>query len=123
MTGPNRKLETDLKTVTLTFLTNPVVELSLDVASVDEILKNLGSFRGAMKPEIERRPYPLGQKVEAVPDPIWVTEPDIMAENIFLHIRDPRYGWLHYLIPRSEAAKLAAMVDTRPPGPPQGKPS
>ena len=101
MTGPNRKLETDLKTVTLTFLTNPVVELSLDVASVDEILKNLGSFRGAMKPEIERRPYPLGQKVEAVPDPIWVTEPDIMAGDFFTSYTRPSL-WLASLSNSSE---------------------
>jgi hypothetical protein len=28
-------------------------------------------------------------------------------ENSLLHIRDARFGWLHYAIPRAEARKLA----------------
>jgi hypothetical protein len=42
-----------------------------------------------------------------------------MLGNSLLHIRDPRYGWLHYWIPKGEAAKLAkalqAQVDAPPP--------
>jgi len=40
--------------------------------------------------------------------------------NTLLHLRDPRFGWLHYMVPREEARKLArvlqAHVDTPPPG-------
>ena len=30
-----------------------------------------------MKPEVARK-YPMGQKVHALPDPVWVMEPDAM---------------------------------------------
>jgi hypothetical protein len=109
MTGPDWKLEDDYKSVTVTFPTNPPVALRLDIGGVDDILKNLGHFRAAMKPEIARA-YAMGQKVGAVPDPIWVTEPDLMQGDSLLHLRDPRYGWLHYLLPRAEALKLGQLL-------------
>ena len=46
---------TDYKTVTITFPTEPPVALRLDAAQVDDLLSNLGSFRGAMKPEVARK--------------------------------------------------------------------
>ncbi|MDP3553080.1 hypothetical protein [Methylocystis sp.] len=106
MESPNWKLEDDLKTVTLTFPSSPPVALRLSTTDVDDLLRNLGLFRGAMKPEIADK-FDLGQKVEAVPDPKWVTEPDILRGDSLLHIRDPRFGWLHYLLPKAEAEKLA----------------
>jgi hypothetical protein len=120
MSGPNWKLEDDYKFVTLSLPTNPPAAIKMDVAGVEDVLKNLGEFRGAMKPEIPKT-FVMGQKVAAVPDPIWVTEPDLMLGNSILHIRDPRYGWLHYLLPKEEARKLAsflqAQADTPPPEP------
>jgi len=126
MTGPNWKLNDDLKTVTLTLPTDPPAALQIDVPGIEDILKNLGDFRGAMKPEVPKT-FAMGQKVEAVPDPVWVTEPDLMAGDSLIHIRDPRYGWLHYLIPREEARKLATFlqkqVDSPAAGPNQSKPN
>lgn len=126
MTGPNWKLNDDLKTVTLTFPTNPPVALRLDVSQVEDVLKNLGEFRASMAPEVPQT-YAMGQKVGAVSNPAWVTEPDLMVGDSLLHIRDPRYGWLHYLIPREEARKLATFlqnqVEAEPPGTRQGKPN
>lgn len=109
MSGPNWKLEDDYKTVTVTFPTEPPIALKLDAAAVDDLLRNLGVFRGAMKPEIPRA-FALGQKVAAVPDPNWVTEPDALHGHSLLHLRDPRYGWLHYLLPPHEAQKLAQLL-------------
>lgn len=124
MTGPHWKLEDDRKTVTITFPSDPVVQLHYDLAAIEEMIENLGMMRNAMLPEVARE-YPPGQRVAAVPDPIWRTEPDIMAGDSLLHIRDPRYGWLHYLIPREEARKLSeflqAQADNPPLAPPQGK--
>jgi hypothetical protein len=72
-----------------------------------------------MRPEISKT-FALGQVVGAVSNPAWVTEPDAMLGNTLLHIRDPRFGWLHYLIPKEEARKLAgllqAQADAEPPG-------
>ena len=123
MAGADWKLEDDYKTVTLTLRTVPSTVLKFDVAGVEEILKNLGDFRAHMPPEIPKA-FSLGQKVESVMDPNWVTEPEAMVGNSLLHLRDPRFGWLHYTIPREEARKLAeilqSQVDAPFPGPPRG---
>ena len=47
MNGLNWKLEDDLKTVTVTFLSDPPVALQLNTVEVDAMLKNLGDFRSA----------------------------------------------------------------------------
>jgi hypothetical protein len=107
MAGPNWKLEDDYKTVTVTFPTSPETTVRPDVSGVEDILKNLGTFRQLMKPEIERD-FAMGQTVQAIDDPRWVTEPDALMGDTILHLRDPRYGWLHYRIPRKEAQKLVA---------------
>lgn len=126
MKGPNWKLNDDLDTVTVTFPTEPPATLKLDAQGVEEILSNLGEFRALMKPEIPRD-YALGQKSEAIPDPKWVTEPDALMGNSLLHIRDPRFGWLHYLIPKAAAQKLAEFLQNQitapPPGQRPGKPN
>jgi hypothetical protein len=126
MDGLNWNLEDDYQTVTVTFPTDPIVQLKLNVGDVENMLKELGRFRGFMKPEIAPQ-FPMGQKVEAVPDPAWVTEPDLLAGNSLLHLRDPRYGWLHYLLPREGAEKLAGFLqkqaDAPPLGPSQSKPN
>ena len=121
MSGPNWKLEDDYKTVTVTFPTYPPVALQLDAAGVEDLLSNLGKFRGAMKPEIAPK-FAMGQKVSAIPDPVWVTEPDAMHGHSLLHLRDPRFGWLHYLLPPHEAQKLGQLLQTQAASPPQAPP-
>ncbi len=124
MDGLNWKLEDDLKTVTVTFPTNPPVALQLDAAGVDDLLLHLGEFRASMMPEFGRV-FATGQKVGAVPDPVWATEPDMMQGHSLLHLRDPRFGWLHYLLPPHEAEKLGRILQTqvaiRPHSPPLSK--
>ena len=124
MRAPDWKLEDDRKTVTLTFDTEPRVSLKLDVGAVEEILANLGDFRGGMTPEVKRN-WVGGQKVQAVPDPRWYTEPDLMRGDSLLHIRDSRFGWLSYLLPREEARKLGQLLieqaNTPDPAQPKGK--
>lgn|SRR6185369_7003676 len=98
----------------------------MDLTAVDDMLKNLGEFRALMTPEIHRV-SPLGQKVFAINNPMWATEPDVMLGHSLLHLRDPRFGWLHYLFPRNEARKLADLLQTQsdnpPPGQESGKPN
>ena len=83
-----------------------------DAEAIEDTLKNLGAFRAAMKPEITKT-FAMGQKVSGVHDPIWVSEPDTMEGNSLLHIRDPRYGWLHYVLPKGQARKLAGYLQTQ----------
>ncbi len=108
----------------LTFDTEPRVSIRLDVDAVDEALAKLGEFRGAMTPEM-KKDWVQGQKVKAVTDPRWFTEPELMRGDSLLHLRDLRFGWLSYLLPREEARRLgqylieqAAAAD---PAQPKGK--
>ena len=126
MLGVNWKLEDDLKSVTISFPSKPPVGLRFNTAEVDETLKNLGEFRASMQPPIPAN-WSLDQKVEAIPDPAWYTEPEMMMGNSILHIRDPRFGWLHFLLPRENARKLGELLTrqavTPPPESTQEKPS
>jgi len=65
-----------------------------------------------MIPEVERD-CALGQKCNALGDPIWRTEPELMEGNSLLHVRHPGLGWLHFLIPKTEAEKLAGFLQAQ----------
>ncbi|RUT32657.1 hypothetical protein EMQ25_05790 [Arsenicitalea aurantiaca] len=106
MSGPEWKLSDDLKTVTITFPTSPPVQFVLDAAAVDDLLRNLGELRAHMTPPVPAD-YQIGQKVAAIPDPRWYTEPEMLSGDSLIHVRDPRFGWLHYLLPRASAQQLA----------------
>ena len=126
MAGPNWTLLEDYQHVILTLATEPPTRTVFDTEAVEDILKNLGELRAYMKPEVPTT-YALGQKVNVVADPAWATEPDLLMGDTLLHIRDPRYGWLHYMIPREEARRLAGFlkgqVEAPPPGQESGKAS
>jgi hypothetical protein len=48
--------------------------------------------------------------VNAVLDPRWYSEPDALLGESLLHIRDPRFGWLHYALPRESARALGILL-------------
>jgi hypothetical protein len=124
VTGPQCRLEDDNQTVTITFSTEPPVAMKLTTADVDNMLQNLGAYRGEMKPVVPAT-LALGEKVAAVPDPNWATELDAMMGDSLLHLRDPRFGWLHYLLSKDGARKLGDLLlkqaDAPPPGLGQGR--
>jgi hypothetical protein len=124
MKGLNWNLEGDRNSVTLSLPTAPPVALKLNVMAVTDILRNLGDLRAKMRPPVEAG-WPPGQKFQAIANPRWATEPEMMLGNSVLHIRDPRYGWLHYVLPRKGARKLAgllaAQADAPAPVSPPGK--
>jgi hypothetical protein len=110
------KLENDDETVTVTLPSN--APMALDAAGVEEMLRTFGTMRAAMKPEIPRTFEP-DQAVQAVSDPAWHTEPDPMWGSSWLHIRDPQFGWRHYLIPKDAARKLVGYLQIQVNAPPQ----
>jgi len=124
--GVNWKLLPDLETVMVTFLTEPPLEVTLRFKDLEQHITSLGGFRALMKPEIPRE-FPLGQRVQVIPDPIWVSEPEMMRGDTLLHIRDPRYGWLHYMLTKSSTEKLAKILTNqlaaRPPEQSPDKPN
>ncbi len=120
MRGINWNLEDDLNTITITFPSDPPVAIVADAAQTDSLLNNLGEFRAAMMPPIPPT-YTTGQVVKVVVDPAWATEHDVIQGNPILHIRDPKFGWLSYMIPKHEAIKLGksliGLANTPPPAP------
>ncbi|HKU70053.1 MAG TPA: hypothetical protein VJQ51_04375, partial [Burkholderiales bacterium] len=52
------------------------------------------------------RSFPPRQKVVAAVNPSWRIEPDSMSQGMILHIRHSGFGWLHFLFPKEECARL-----------------
>lgn len=114
----NWSLSDDGKTVALEFATDPPVRIVMNLEQVEETLRNLGEFRSRMTPEVAREFEPLRRFDNVVPGPQWYTQAEKLNGDTLLHIRDPRYGWLDYLLPWADAAKLAELLQglasTRP---------
>jgi hypothetical protein len=126
MTGMNWNLDESGQSVTIAFATTPPMALKLSTAEVENVLKNLGEFRSAMKPLVAAR-FQQTRKVAAVINPTWAIESEMLLGNALLHLRDTRFGWLHFNLPREKARKigehLIRLADAPPPGPEQSKPS
>ena len=106
---PLWELDQELSTLTISFPTDPPVALVLDAAAVSELIEGAGQVRAKMAtPHSED--WQAGQMVDAVLDPRWYSEPDALLEESLLHIRDPRYGWLHYALPRQSAKALGKLL-------------
>jgi hypothetical protein len=114
---PKWELSDDRKTLTVKFPTTPPCAFQLAVDEVERLLKTLADARGVMDPPVPAD-FALGQQFTAVQNPRWATEPDRLMGNSVIHVRDPRLGWLHYWIPREEARKLVAVLETQVNAPP-----
>ena len=117
--GCHCKLSDDLKTVTLTFTFPGMAPalLQLDAKGVDGMLQNLGLYRLAMKPEVPDA-MSRGVPVQTLPDPKWFVEPEPLNGGSILHIRDTRFGWLHYILPFPMAKKLGGFLQNQAVTPP-----
>ena len=102
MAGTEWKVDKHLNTMTITLSTSPSVVIRWTADQVDDHLRKLGELRTKMKPPHPRN-FALGQVVRGIANAPWATETDTMLGNSILHIRDPRFGWLNYLIPKAEA--------------------
>jgi hypothetical protein len=109
MTEPSWKLDDDRQTVTVTFPSDPPAVLKLSAAGVDSLLHGLGGLRTLMQPQ-PAPDFATGQQFTAVPDPSFVTEVDGLQGNPVIHLRDPRFGWLHYMLPKERARSLGVSL-------------
>jgi hypothetical protein len=118
--GPHWRLDDDRKTITITFPTNPPVAMQLDAEGISDLLTNVGEMRAVMEPAYAAD-WTSGGAVGVIPDPRWFSEHELMEGNSLLHVRDPRFGWLHYMFPREGARQLGqyliAQADLPLPGP------
>lgn len=122
MAGTEWKVDKHLNTMTITFSTSPRVVIRWTADQVDDHLRKLGELRTKMKPPHPRN-FALGQVVRGIANAPWATETDTMLGNSILHIRDPRYGWLHFLFSKEDARKLATLLQKQvdSPRPGQGR--
>ncbi|KWV59982.1 hypothetical protein AS026_27165 [Rhizobium altiplani] len=106
---PQWELDDEFKTLTITFPTDPPVAFVLDTESLSKLIEGAGQIRAEMPPPHDET-WEGGKMVDAVLDPRWYTEPDALLGEPLLHIRDPRYGWLHYALPRESARALGTLL-------------
>src|SRR5262249_23027629 len=100
-------LGNDGRSLTIRLPGDPAVEWRLSAAATDTLLESLGRLRARLKPEVVSQ-FRRGHKGDSgVEDPRWVLEREALRGDPLLHIRDPRFGWLHYLIPAAEALRLS----------------
>jgi hypothetical protein len=93
-------------TVTITIQGDSLVEVSLDALEIDNHLRQLGELRARMNPQ-HSSSFDGSEKISTVFNPSLICEAERILAHRVLRIRDPRYGWLHYTIPRDIAEKLA----------------
>ena len=120
------RLKNDREAAAVTFSTDPPVTMTLTLNGVKSMIEKLGELRAAMIPE-EPTIFIPGPTITAISNPSWTTEPELFQGDSLLHLRDPRFGWLHYCIPRDEARQLGrhllAQADNPPPDMATGKPN
>ena len=97
----------DVDTVVMTFKSDPPVRVELDAVEIDDMLQQLGQLRAMMQPE---HPVEVPAQFSTVFNPAWICEHEPVLAHSVLHILDPRYGWLHYAVPRDVAGELAATL-------------
>lgn len=69
-----------------------------------------GTIRGAMTSAQVNPQADAQATTEASADPAPAFADESTAGQVLVHLRDPRYGWLHYLLPRIAAQELAARL-------------
>lgn len=97
-------------TVSFTIRLDSQSQRAINAQDVAALIEALGELRPSLQPPIPMD-LPAGpRKVNAIPDPRWYVEPEMMEGNSLLNMRDPRFGWLHYVLPRNEARKLGELL-------------
>jgi hypothetical protein len=97
----------DVDTVVITFKADPPIRVELDAGEIDDALAELGEMRALMQPE---HPAEVPEVVVTVFNPTCACDSEPVLAHSVLHIRDPRFGWLHYVIPRDVGDELAAAL-------------
>jgi hypothetical protein len=99
------KLDEDKTAITGTFPTEPPMRCKLKTAAVDDLLCAVGMLRARMLPQHSHED-PRRKRTEAVINPPFAAESELMNGDILFHIRDPRFGTLSFMLPRERARQL-----------------
>jgi hypothetical protein len=94
-------------------------QLKFDAALAERLIYELGWFRAALQPEVPQLPeaFPPGSPFRAERETTWATSLDAFGD-VVVHIRDPRFGWLNYVMSaetaRAYGEKLIERADSAP---------
>jgi hypothetical protein len=107
----NWKLTGHVDTVTVTFQGDRLVHVELDAGEIDGLLRNLSELRAIMQPP---HPFDFTRNADTnfIVDPRWGYGHEPSLGQSVLRIRDPRFGWLHYVISEDTARKLADALNS-----------
>jgi hypothetical protein len=83
--------------------------VSFNASALEEHITDTGNVRAQIEPPVASD-LVLGQVVAAVGSPVWKLEQEAHSGNVILHLRDPRFGWLHYVLGRDSSRSLAAQL-------------
>lgn len=105
------KFTPDRGSVTFTPDDGPLPPSILNTAALDLYLDLFGRARAEMLPAVPEK-WTLLQRVvwDCCRDPKSELEADQLTGDALLHIRDQRYGWLHYVLSKDQARELGAAL-------------
>ena len=87
--------------------------------AIEQLLWVLGFARRQMLPEVAKSWTPHTPLEGVQRDPAFMIETEALAGDLILHIRDGRFGWLHYVFSRADARAIAENIlercDAAPP--------
>ena len=86
--------------------------MPLSALKIDDLIQQLADLRETLAPQIPMSPTPLA-KFMALPVPEWHVSQELREDGRSLFIRHPGLGWLAFLIPHQDCARLAKHL-TRP---------
>lgn len=112
MSEAKMELTDDRSAVLITFPGVRPVQVSLNAVELDQMLGVLGDFRMKMLPQVPEN-WIAGQHVSAVLEPQWMVETTAAGHaSVCLHVRDPRFGWLHFCMSNGMAKSVSkALVE------------
>lgn len=105
--GPTLRIDEDRKTITITLPADPPVQFTMDADGLSAMLHALGQARAEMEPP-PAMDKDLNQMVPMVLNPIFKFQ-GLMGDAL-LHVRDPRFDWLHYRIAHESAVELGKLL-------------
>ena len=104
--------------VMLTYAKAPAAVCIKSTAVVQSDIAVLGLARTRLLPAVPES-WPGGLVAGCYRDPAYSIEHDALAGDVLIHLRDERFGWLHYIVTRDRALDFAnrilAQLDAPPP--------
>jgi hypothetical protein len=99
------QLSADAQELTIEIRPHNTNLMKVTAESADRILDFFGTARATLRPAVAQE-WISTEAVEAERDPRVFLTQDRLAGDVLLHVRDPRFGWLHYVLTKNYARLL-----------------